>query len=151
MGIKMPKLYSGLLRNIKSFILNVILLNKWIICSYSSYLPASLPRGSEGEASVCNAEDLRSVLGREDPQAKEMATQSSTIAWKIPWMEETGRLQSMGSQKVGHDWVTSLSLYPINIVFDSILFLYLKKYRNLHHKLQSTYYSTTLFRTTICC
>ena len=42
-------------------------------------------------------------LGREDPQAKEMATQSSTIAWKIPWMEEPGRLQSMESQKVGHD------------------------------------------------
>ena len=37
-----------------------------------------------------------------------MATHSSTLAWKIPWMEEPGRLQSMGSQRVGHDWVTSL-------------------------------------------
>ena len=34
---------------------------------------------------------------------KEMATHSSTLAWKIPWMEEPGRLQSMGSQRVGHD------------------------------------------------
>ena len=42
-------------------------------------------------------------LGQEDPLEKEMAIHSSTIAWKIPWTEETGRLQSMGSQKVGHD------------------------------------------------
>ena len=41
---------------------------------------------------------------------KEMATYSSTLAWKIPWTEEPGRLQSMGSQRVGHDWATSLSL-----------------------------------------
>ena len=41
-------------------------------------------------------------LGWEDPLKKEMATQSSTLAWKIPWMEEPGRLQSMGSQRVGH-------------------------------------------------
>ena len=40
-----------------------------------------------------------------------MATHSSTLAWKIPWMEEPGRLQSMGSRRVGHDWVTSLSLF----------------------------------------
>ena len=38
-----------------------------------------------------------------------MATHSSTLAWKIPWMEEPGRLQSMGLQRVGHDWATSLS------------------------------------------
>ena len=49
-------------------------------------------------------------LGREDPLKKEMATHSSTLAWKIPWMEEPGGLQSMGSGKVRHDWVTSLSL-----------------------------------------
>ena len=42
---------------------------------------------------------------------QEMATHSSTPAWKIPWMEEPGRLQSMGSQGVGHDWATSLSLF----------------------------------------
>ena len=39
-----------------------------------------------------------------------MAPHSSTLAWKIPWTEEPGRLQSMGSRRVGHDWVTSLSL-----------------------------------------
>ena len=50
-------------------------------------------------------------LGREDPLEKEMAIHSSTTAWKIPWTEEPGRLQSMGSQRVRHDWATSLSLY----------------------------------------
>ena len=42
-------------------------------------------------------------LGREDPLEKEKAIHSSTIAWKIPWTEEPGRLQSMGSQRVRHD------------------------------------------------
>ena len=42
---------------------------------------------------------------------KAMATHSSTLAWKIPWVEEPGRLQSMGSLGFGHDWVTSLSLF----------------------------------------
>ena len=42
-------------------------------------------------------------LGREDPLEKEMAIHSSAIAWKIPWTEEPDRLQSMGSQRVGHD------------------------------------------------
>ena len=42
-------------------------------------------------------------LGREDPLEKEMATHSSTLAWKIPQMEEPARLQPMGSQRVGHD------------------------------------------------
>ena len=40
-----------------------------------------------------------------------MAPHSSTLAWKIPWTEEPGRLQSMGSLRVGHDWATSLSLF----------------------------------------
>ena len=42
-------------------------------------------------------------LGREDPLEKEVATHSSTLAWKLPWTEEPGRLQSMGSQRVRHD------------------------------------------------
>ena len=48
-------------------------------------------------------------LGREDPLEKEMATHSSTLAWKIPWTEEPGRLPSTGSQRVGHDGATSVS------------------------------------------
>ena len=49
-------------------------------------------------------------LGWEDTLEKEMAIHSSTIAWKIRWIEEPGRLQSMGSQRVGHNWATSLLL-----------------------------------------
>ena len=48
-------------------------------------------------------------LGQEVPLEKEMATHFSILAWKIPWMEEPGSLQSMGSQRVGHDWATSLA------------------------------------------
>ena len=47
----------------------------------------------------------------ESKMEKAMGTHSSTLAWKIPWMEEPDGLQSMGSLKVGHDWVTSLSLF----------------------------------------
>ena len=47
-------------------------------------------------------------LRREDPLEKEMATHSSMLAWKSPLTEEPGRLQSMGLQRVGHDWATSL-------------------------------------------
>ena len=52
-------------------------------------------------------------LGWEDPLEKEMAAHSSTLAWKIPWTAEPGRLPSMGSQRVGHDWATPLSLLLI--------------------------------------
>ena len=61
-------------------------------------------------------------LGHEDPLEKEMATHSSTLAWKIPWTEEPGRLQSMGSQSR-----TRLS--------DFIYFMQLQAKMNLHNKL----------------
>ena len=47
-------------------------------------------------------------LGQEDLLEKEMATHSSILAWKIPWMEESGRLQSVGLSRVGHDCATPL-------------------------------------------
>ena len=58
-------------------------------------------------------------LGWEDPLEKEMATYSSILAWKIPWTEELGWLLSMESKRVGHNWVTSLSLslYILFILF----------------------------------
>ena len=49
--------------------------------------------------------------GVEEKPEKAMAPHSSTLAWKIPWMEEPGRLQSMGSLRVGYNWATSLSLF----------------------------------------
>ena len=62
-------------------------------------------------------------LGWEDPLEKEMATHSSTLAWKIPQTEEPGRLQPMGSQRVGHDWATSLSTHTRIARIVSILIL----------------------------
>ena len=60
---------------------------------------------------------LRS-LGRKDPLEKEMVTHSTTLAWKIPWTEEPGKLQFMGLQRVRHDLVTSLHFtYLIRILY----------------------------------
>ena len=50
-----------------------------------------------------NAGDMSSIPGQEDPLEEEMTTHSSVLAWEIPWTEEPGGLQSMGSQRVGHD------------------------------------------------
>ena len=50
-------------------------------------------------------------LGQKDPLEKETSTHSSILAWRIPWTDKPGRLQSMESQRVGHNWVTTLSLY----------------------------------------
>ena len=55
-------------------------------------------------------------LGREDPLEKEMATHSGTLAWKFPWTEEPGRLQSMGSQRVRH---TGQLHYVTNLIYKS--------------------------------
>ena len=54
-------------------------------------------------ASAGGIKDVGSILGQEDPLEKEMATHSRILAWKIPWTEESGRLQSMRSQRVGYD------------------------------------------------
>ena len=56
--------------------------------------------------SLCNAGDAGSTPGQEDPLEKEMATHYSIFAWEIPWTEKPGGIQSMWSQRVGHDLVT---------------------------------------------
>ena len=101
------------------------------------YTVWGFPGGSTGKESAHNAGNLRLIpgLGRSPGEGKgyplqysglensmncialvsltekAMALHSSTPAWKIPWGEEAGRLQSMGSLRVGHNWVTSLSLF----------------------------------------
>ena len=80
-------------------------------------------------------------LGREDPLEKEMATHSSIPAWRIRWTEEPGELQSTGSQRVGHDWATSLSLnkpyWPKNHINNSkvnrVILRFLKNFVLLMH------------------
>ena len=52
-------------------------------------------------------------LGQVDPLEKDMTAHSSIVSWEIPWTEEPGGLQSMGSQRVGHDWKTRLSLRKV--------------------------------------
>ena len=59
--------------------------------------------GSDGKESACNTGDLGSILGQEDPLEKGMAPHSSIPAWRIQWTEKPGELQSMGSQRVGHN------------------------------------------------
>ena len=55
-------------------------------------------------ANVGDTRDPGSIPGQEDPLEKETATHSSIVTWRIPWTGEPGSLQSMGSQRVGHDW-----------------------------------------------
>ena len=56
-----------------------------------------------GKEFTCSAGDASSIPGREDPLEEEMATHSSILAWRIPWAEGLGELQSVGSQRVRHD------------------------------------------------
>ena len=82
------------------------LMNWWI-----NYLICSLkfPGGSDGKESACNSGDPGLIPESGRSPEKEMVTQSSILAWKIPWTEEPGQLQSMHC-KVRHDWATSLLL-----------------------------------------
>ena len=59
-------------------------------------------------------------LGQEDPLEKGMATYSSILSWRIPWTEEPGRLQSMGLQRFGHDWVTHIFTPDAGLCIDAI-------------------------------
>ena len=65
--------------------------------------PIGFPGGSDGKESPAMQETWVPSLGGEDPLEKGMATHSSTLAWRIPWTEEPDGLQSMRSQRVGHD------------------------------------------------
>ena len=91
----------------------------FLCCSHTAILPQPLlhPQGfsggSEGKESTCNSGDLDSIPGvGADLLEENMATHSSVLAWRIPWIEEHGRLQSIGSQRVRHDW-SNLACKPI--------------------------------------
>ena len=69
------------------------------------------PGGSDSKESAFNVEDPALIPEfQEDPLEKGVVTHSSVFAWRIPWTEEPGGLQSMGSQRVGYDWVTFTSM-----------------------------------------
>ena len=71
------------------------------MATHSSIL--GFPDTSDGKESACNAGDQVQSLGQEDLLEKGMATPFRILAWRIPWTEEPDGLQSMGSQRVGHD------------------------------------------------
>ena len=78
-------------------------INRALICNYLCINRASLVAQMVKHMPAMQFQSL----GWEDPLENKMATHSSTLAWKIPWIEEPGRLWSMGSQRLGHDSVTS--------------------------------------------
>ena len=79
-------------------------------------------------------------LGQEDPLEKEMEAHSSILAWKVPWIAEPRRLQTMGSQRVGHDCTTSLHMY-MHIRFS----IYIQIYRlSLHGLIKTRVFSVLI-------
>ena len=94
----------------------------WLYLFGHSYLYDWTPRWFNGKESACQCRRLRRhwSLGQEGPLKKEMATHSSVLARKIPWTEEPGRLQSVGLQRVRHDWAYTHNLYN-HISYSSLL------------------------------
>ena len=72
------------------------------------------PGGLDSKETVCNAGDPGSIPGSEDHLEKGTATYSNILAWRSPWTEEPGRLQSIGLQRVWHDWAANtLTFHPL--------------------------------------
>ena len=90
------------------FLYNVYIHKSYLISDIRTkiYFKASLVAQTVKRLPTMQETRVRS-LGCEVPLEKEITTHSSILAWKIPWMGEPGRLQSMGSQRVGHNWATS--------------------------------------------
>ena len=96
---------------------------KYKICYLWIHL--CFPGDISGKESTCSAEHLGSIPGSEDPLKKCMATHSSILAWRIPWTEEPGRLQSIALQTVRQDWSSGtaaqyLALWPRKMFASSI-------------------------------
>ena len=88
----------------------------WLI-DWSDLIWSDIPRGLSGKETACQCRRY-GILGfdpwiRKIPWRREMATHSSVLAWKIPWTEEPGGLQSMGLQRAGHDLVTKTTTYLV--------------------------------------
>ena len=95
-------------------VLSSLIWDIWSFLTNNNLLMFRLPASSLVAQAVKHLLTMQETrvwsLAWEDPLEKE-TTHSSTLAWKIPWMEECGRLQSMGSQTVGQDWATSLHFH----------------------------------------
>ena len=104
---------------VQSFTKSWIQLSDWTFMHASVYIYIMI--GFLGGSVVKNLpakqETRVQSLGQEDPLETGMATHSSILAWRIPWTEEPGGLQSMGSQRVGHDWATKHTQEKIRVLF----------------------------------
>ena len=89
-------------------------LQRVCVCDVHTPQTCGFPGSSEGKESACNWETWVRFLGWEDPLEKGMATRVRILAWKSPLIEEPGMLQSVGSQRVGHDWVTNTFTFRIS-------------------------------------
>ena len=102
------------------FFMEEILLHHYILTKLENREVIFVTKTSLVAQTVKHLPKMREIriqsLGQKDPLEKEMATHSSTLAWKIPRTEEPGGLQTMGSQRVGHDWVTSFSLFSLSLL-----------------------------------
>ena len=81
-----------------------------LFCKEGPLILSGFPCGISSKKICLPVQEMQETqapsLGREDPLDAEMATHSSTLAWSIPWTEDPGELQSMGSQRIEHDWAS---------------------------------------------
>ena len=98
---------------------------------HSTYL-WGFPGGSALKSLPANAGDSGSISRTGDPLEMEMATRSSILAWEIPWTEKPGRLQSIGSQRVGHDLATKQKQQYISISYNLVIVKQVKQYINIY-------------------
>ena len=83
----------------------------WFLALFLAYKISGLPWWLSGKRTHLPMQETQvQFLGREDPREKEMATHSNILAWRIPWTEEPGGLQSMGLQRIGHDRATNINI-----------------------------------------
>ena len=103
---------SHILAIVNNAVMNIMVHILFLICVFVflRQIPSGLPQWLSSKEPTCNAgaqEIQVQSLHQEDPLEKSMATHSNIFAWKIPWTEEPGGLQSMGSQRARHDWTTN--------------------------------------------
>ena len=113
-------------------VLQVLSTLTWSFLCLSTYLFTCLgfPDVSVGKKNPPAMQETRvRFLGQEDTLEEGLATHSSILAWRIPWTEEPGGLQSMGSQRVGHDWVTERAFTCPAPFFPCI---YIANYLSIH-------------------
>ena len=93
------------------------------------YTYTGFPGGASSKEPVCKCRgDLGSIPGSEDPQKQGMATHVSILSWRNPWTEESGRLPSLGSHRVGHDW-SDLAAAAVAATADGFTAEFYQKFR----------------------